>query len=69
MDGHTQLDANDDWRYHMSIVNAIAEAGTNEEVAEIQATCSHRYPIMSHTCSNCGHIQTLEELEADNIPF
>jgi len=68
MDGHTQLDANDDWRYHMSIVNAIAEAGTHEEVAEIQATCSHIYKTGRNECWHCGFIKPVD-LSADDIPF
>jgi hypothetical protein len=69
MDGHTELDANDDWRYHMMIVNAIAEAGTNEEVAEIRASCTHTYKTASRECWHCGHVETAEEREADTIPF
>ena len=60
------LDMTDRWR----IMDAIAAATTNEEVLEIQATCQHKYPLLSHTCSLCGHVQTVEEIEADNeIPF
>jgi acetone carboxylase gamma subunit len=69
MDGFTQIeernDSNDRWR----IMDAIAVATTHEEVAEIQATCEHRYKRMSHECWICGHVQTVEEIEADSIPF
>lgn len=69
MDGHTELDANDDNRYHWQIVAQIADASTNEEVAEIQATCWHTYKTGSRECYHCGHIKTAEELAADDIPF
>lgn len=69
MDGFTPLDASLDRLQHDRISDAIAAATTVEEVAEIQASCEHRYKIMSHECWVCGHVQTVEELETDSIPF
>lgn len=69
MDGFTPIDAYLDRVDHDRISDAIAAATTDEEVVEIQAQCQHRYKIMSHECWVCGHVQTVEELEADTIPF
>ena len=69
MDGHTRLDEMVDNEARWRIADAIAFATTNEQVAEIQAQCEHRYKKMSHECWICGHVQTVQELEADSIPF
>jgi len=69
MDGHTRLDEMVDNEARWRIMDAIAAATTTEEVEAIQADCEHRYKGMSHECWICGHVQTVEELEADDIPF
>lgn len=69
MDGFTLIDERIDTEARWRIGDAIAFATTVEEVKEIQATCEHRYKRMSHECWICGHVQTVEELEADDIPF
>ena len=69
MDGFTQIEARNDELDRWRIGDAIAAATTWEEVAEIQAGCEHRYKRMSHECWICGHVQTVEELEADSIPI
>ena len=70
MDGFTRLDAMVDNEARWRIADAVAAATTWEEVTEIQSGCDHRYKLMSHECWICGHVQTVEEIEADNeIPF
>jgi len=69
MDGFTPIDAYLDRVDHDRMTDALACATTWQEVAEIQAGCQHKYPLLSHTCSVCGHVQTVEELEKDNIPY
>ena len=69
MDGHTALDEMVDNEARWRIADAVAAATTFEEVAAIRATCEHRYKTNSHECWICGHAQSADELEADNIPF
>ena len=68
MDGFTPIDSYLDRVDHDRMSDALAMATTWEEVAEIQSTCAHKYPLLSHECSVCGHVQTVEEIELDNIP-
>ena len=69
MDGFVRLDEMVDKEARWRIADAVNFATTNEEVEEIRASCEHRYHRMSHECWICGHVQTIEELEADDIPF
>lgn len=70
MDGHTPLDATLDQIEHWRMVDAIAAATTHEEVAEIQATCQHKYPLGSQECKDCGYVKPADpDFLIDDIPF
>ncbi|MGB4594499.1 MAG: hypothetical protein WBI14_01155 [Anaerolineaceae bacterium] len=69
MDGFTEIDERIDTEARWRISDAINFATTNEEVEEIRASCEHRYHHMSYECWIYGHVQIVEELEADDIPF
>lgn len=70
MDGFYHIDQYLDRVDHDRVSDAIAAATTDEEVAEIQAQCQHRYKIGSKDCWVCGYEQPDDpNFDIDDIPF